>query len=167
MASVLFKGEKIVLQERFMRQAISVALEGIKKGSGPFGAVIVDFKGNTVSCTANSVVKSRNPTMHAEMNAITAACKKLGTHVLDEHIIYTTCEPCLMCRGAIYWAQMPIIVYGANQKDARVLGFDEINITDAQFNRIGKRKMVIVKDFMRPQAREIFKEFRKKQGKMY
>jgi guanine deaminase len=167
MTAIRYKGEKIILEEKFMKMAIDAALVGMKKGSGPFGAAVVDFKGNLVSCAANSVVRSKNPTMHAEVNAIAAACKKLGTHVLDEHIIYTTCEPCLMCRGAIYWAQIPVIVYGANQKDAKILGFDEINISDAQFQRIGKRKMVIVKDFMRADAQEVFREFRKMQGKMY
>jgi len=167
MAIIRYKGKKILLEEKFMRKAIDVALLGIKKGNGPFGAAIVDFKGNVISCTANSVVKSKNPTLHAEVNAIAAACKKLKTHILDKHIIYTTTEPCLMCRGAIYWAQIPIIVYGTNQKDARVLGFDEINISDAQYNRIGKRKMIIVKDFMRKEAKVIFSEFKKMQGKMY
>jgi tRNA(Arg) A34 adenosine deaminase TadA len=167
MATVRYKGEEIILDKKPMRKAIDAALIGIKKGSGPFGAAIVDFEGKVISCTANSVVKSRNPTLHAEVNAIIMACKKLRTHVLDRHIIYTTTEPCLMCRGAIYWAQIPVIVYGTNQKDVKILGFDEINISDAQFQRIGKRRMVIVKDFMRADAKKIFREFRKMQGKMY
>ncbi len=167
MARLIYNGEKISLERKFMRKAIDAALNGIRKGSGPFGAAIVDFEGNMISCTTNSVVKSRNPTLHAEVNAIATACKKLRTHVLDRHIIYTTTEPCLMCRGAIYWAQIPIIVYGTTQEDAKILGFDEINISDAQYKKIGKRKMVIVKDFMRDEAQRIFREFRKIQGQMY
>ena len=167
MATVAFEGRKIRLERKFMQKAIDAALEGIKKGSGPFGAAIVDFEGNLISVAVNSVVKSKNPTLHAEVNAIGAACKKLKTHVLDRHILYTTTEPCLMCRGAIYWAQIPIIVYGTDQKDARVLGFDEINISDSQYNRIGRRKMIIKKHFMRDEAKEIFRRFKKMQGQLY
>ena len=165
--TVRLGSRKILLQPKFMQMAIDAALKGIKKGGGPCGACIVDFDGNVVSCAANSVVSTPSPTRHAEVNAIDLACKKLKTHILGRHIIYTSTEPCLMCRGAIYWAKLPIVVYGTSQHDARKAGFDELNISDAQFLKLGKRKTVIVRDFMRKDARRIFAEFKKISGKMY
>lgn len=167
MESIRCNGRKILLDEKFMEKAISAALLGIRKGRGPFGAAIVDFDGKMISCATNSVVQTPSPTKHAEVNAIDQACRKLKTYVLDRHLIYSTTEPCLMCRGAIYWAHIPIIVYGTDQKDARVLGFDEINISDAQYRKIGKRKIIIVKHFMRKEALGIFRQFRKLKGQMY
>jgi len=165
--SVLVGGRKVAIRPEFMQMAIDTALKGIKKGRGPFGACITDLDGKLVSCAANSVILTPSPTRHAEVCAIDAACKKLKTHMLGRHIIYTTTEPCLMCRGAIYWAQIPVIVYGTNQNDARALGFDELNISDAQFLRIGKRKTAIIRGFMRKEAKGIFWKFRKISGKMY
>ena len=161
------KGSRVPLRRSAMTNAIRCALSGMQKGGGPFGATITTLGGKTVACASNSVIPDRNPTCHAEMNAIAAACKKLKTHVLDKCVLYTTTEPCLMCRGAAYWAQIPIIVYGTNQKDAKVLGFDEINISDKQFLKIGKRKPVMVPDFMREDCRELFTQFGRLRGKLY
>lgn len=161
------QAQEIVLQRAAMSKAIACALAGLKKGGGPFGACISTLEGKIVACAANTVLPDGNPTRHAEVNAIAAACKKLKTHVLDGHVLYTTTEPCLMCRGAIYWAQIPVIVYGTGQKDARGLGFDEINITDAQMRKIARRKPVIITGFMREACREIFRQFRRMQGKLY
>jgi len=159
--------KKVFLRPKFMQMAIDAALKGMEKGGGPFGACIVDFDGKAVSCASNSVIRTPSPTRHAEVCAIDLACKKLKTHILDRHIIYTTTEPCLMCRGAIYWARLPIVVYGANQEDARKAGFDELNLTDAQFIRLGKRKTVMVRGYMRKDALLTFAAFRKISGKLY
>ena len=158
-----------------MKLAIDTALEGIKNGCGPFGAVITTFGGRLLSVSANSVVQAPDPTRHAEMNAISLAAGALGMKrknqsapvFLSDTVLYTTTEPCLMCRGGIYWARIPIIIYGTSQKDARVLGFDEINISDKHYQKLGQREIVIVNDFMREEAKVIFEQYRKMHGTMY
>lgn len=157
----------ILIRRAPMAKAVACALEGMKKGGGPFGACITTIEGKIVACAANSVIPNHNPSQHAEVNAISAACRKLRTHVLDEHILYTTTEPCLMCRGAAYWAQIPVIVYGTNQTDARRAGFDELNLTDRQFLKIAARKQIILADFMRKECMETFKQFRRRNGRLY
>ena len=110
--------------EDFMRQAIDLAVENIKNGGGPFGAVIVK-DGKVVATGANRVTANNDPTAHAEVSAIRAACTKLGTFDLSGCVIYTSCEPCPMCLGAIYWAHIDKIYYGANQYDAARIDFDD------------------------------------------
>ena len=110
--------------EDFMRQAIALAIENIKSGGGPFGAVIVK-DGKVVATGANRVTANNDPTAHAEVSAIRAACTKLGTFDLSGCVIYTSCEPCPMCLGAIYWAHIDKIYYGANQYDAAKIDFDD------------------------------------------
>ena len=107
-----------------MRQAIALAVENIKSGGGPFGAVIVK-DGKVVATGANRVTANNDPTAHAEVSAIRVACTKLGTFDLSGCVIYTSCEPCPMCLGAIYWAHIDKIYYGANQYDAAKIDFDD------------------------------------------
>ena len=108
----------------FMRQAIALAVENVENGGGPFGAVIVK-DGVVVATGVNRVVPDNDPTAHAEVNAIRAACVKLGTFDLSGCVIYTSCEPCPMCLGAIYWAHLDKIYYGATQFDAAAVDFDD------------------------------------------
>ncbi len=110
--------------EDFMRLAIELAVENVKNGGGPFGAVIVR-NGEVVATGANRVTPNNDPTAHAEVMAIRAACTKLGTFDLSGCVIYTSCEPCPMCLGAIYWAHIDKIFYGANQHDAAAINFDD------------------------------------------
>ncbi len=110
--------------EDFMRQAIELAVENVKCGGGPFGAVIVR-DGKVVATGVNRVTANNDPTAHAEVSAIRAACTKLGTFDLSGCVIYTSCEPCPMCLGAIYWAHIDKIYYGANQHDAAAVNFDD------------------------------------------
>ena len=110
--------------EDFMQHAINLAQENIKSGGGPFAAVIVkDCK--IIAEGANRVTLDDDPTSHAEVNAIRAASKKLKTFKLDGCSIYTTCEPCPMCLGAIYWAHIGKIFYGSSRQDAAKAGFDD------------------------------------------
>ena len=163
--------KKNKLEPKYMRMAIEVAKKEIMKKSnktgGPFGACVVDFNGKVICCKSNRVIIENDPTQHAEVRAISSACKKLKTIKLDKHILYTTCEPCLMCRGATYWAQIPIIVYGSNQHDARKLGFDEINISDKQFCHMAKRNVKIIKGYMKDECKELFNLYKKKKMKIY
>ncbi len=109
----------------FMKLAIKNAVEGAKafKG-GPFGAVVVK-DGVVVAEACNEVTSTNDPTSHAEMLAIRRACHKLGTFQLDGCVIYTSCEPCPMCLGAIYWARPARVVYASTKDDAREIGFDD------------------------------------------
>ena len=116
-------------KEDFMRKAIELSIENVKNGGGPFGAVIV--KGDEVIATGvNRVTANHDPTAHAEVSAIRAACEKLGTFDLEGCEIYTSCEPCPMCLGAIYWAHLDKIYYGNNKTDAARIGFDDSFIYD-------------------------------------
>ena len=108
-----------------MQIAYDEAVEGmLKNEGGPFGAVIV--KDDKVIAQAhNSVLKTNDPTAHAEINAIRMASKILGTFELNECTLYTSCKPCPMCLGAIFWARIPVVYYGANEDDAAHGGFDD------------------------------------------
>ena len=107
-----------------MRRAIALSEESVRTGGGPFGAVIVK-DGIIVSEASNSVTLDHDPTAHAEVNAIRKATQKLGTFDLEGCEIYTSCEPCPMCLGAIYWAHLDRIYYANDRKDAARIGFDD------------------------------------------
>lgn len=111
-------------KEDFMRKAIELSIENVKNGGGPFGAVIVK-DGEIVATGVNRVTANHDPTAHAEVSAIRAACQKLGTFDLSGCEIYTSCEPCPMCLGAIYWAHLDRMYYGNDKHDAARIGFDD------------------------------------------
>ena len=112
-----------------MREAIRLSIENVKNGGGPFGAVIV--KDDKIIATGvNRVTANHDPTAHAEVSAIREACRQLGTFDLSGCEIYTSCEPCPMCLGAIYWAHIDKIYYGNNKTDAAAIGFDDSFIYD-------------------------------------
>jgi len=110
---------------KFLRQAIRLAWDHSREGrGGPFGAVVV--RGDEVVGTGwNQVVEGTDPTAHAEILAIRDAALNLETHVLDDCVIYCSCEPCPMCLSAVYWARIPRVVYASTGEDARVAGFDD------------------------------------------
>lgn len=113
----------------FMREAIRLSIENVKNGGGPFGAVIV--KDDQIIATGvNRVTANHDPTAHAEVSAIREACRRLDTFDLGGCEIYTSCEPCPMCLGAIYWAHIDKIYYGNNKTDAAAIGFDDSFIYD-------------------------------------
>ena len=117
--------KKITEQDKtFMREAIRLANESVERGGGPFGAVIVR-NGEIIAGSANSVTLDIDPTAHAEVNTIRQACKKLGTFDLSDCVIYSSCEPCPMCLGAIYWAHIRCIYYGNDKADAAAIDFDD------------------------------------------
>ncbi|HET7732217.1 MAG TPA: nucleoside deaminase [Paludibacter sp.] len=112
-----------------MRKAIALSIENIKNGGGPFGAVIVK-DGKVIATGVNKVTLSNDPTAHAEVTAIRKASKKLGTYDLTGCQIYTSCEPCPMCLGAVYWAHLDKMYYGNTKIDAKNIGFDDSFIYD-------------------------------------
>ena len=115
--------------KEFMRKAIELSIENVKNGGGPFGAVIVR-NGQVIATGTNRVTAHNDPTAHAEVSAIREACHKLNTFDLSGCEIYTSCEPCPMCLGAIYWAHLDKIYYGNNKTDAAAIGFDDSFIYD-------------------------------------
>ena len=150
--------------EDFMRLAIELAVENIKNGGGPFGAVIVK-DGAVVATGANRVTANKDPTAHAEVCAIRAACTKLGTFDLSGCVIYTSCEPCPMCLGAIYWAHIDKIYYGANQLDAASVDFDdsfiyrELELTPDKRNKP-------VENILHDEAQAPFRAWQEKEDKI-
>ncbi|MBO8448957.1 MAG: nucleoside deaminase [Bacteroidetes bacterium] len=111
-------------KEELMREAIRLSEDNVRNGGGPFGAVIAR-DGEIVATGVNKVTSENDPTSHAEVNAIRAACKALGTFDLRGCEIYSSCEPCPMCLGAVYWAHLDAIYYGNDKKDAAAIGFDD------------------------------------------
>jgi guanine deaminase len=109
----------------FMQQAIALATENVTSGAGgPFGAVVVR-NGEIIASGVNRVTLSNDPTAHAEVMAIRAACQALNTFQLSGCTVYTSCEPCPMCLAAIYWARCSAIFYGNTAADAAQIGFDD------------------------------------------
>ncbi|CAN5345823.1 guanine deaminase [soil metagenome] len=151
-------------EEKFMGEAINLSLNGIRNNEGgPFGCVVV--KGDQIVGRGNNRVTSSNdPTAHAEVVAIRDACRNLGTFQLDNCEIYTSCEPCPMCLGAIYWARPKIVYYANNRKDAADIGFDDSMIYEEMTVDIEKRKIPIV-SLGRDEALKIFEEWKNKADK--
>lgn len=110
--------------EKFMRQAIALSCESVRAGGGPFGAVIVK-DGEVVATGSNKVTLNIDPTAHAEIMAIREAATKLKTFDLSGCVIYSSCEPCPMCLGAIYWAHIGKLYYGNSKTDAQAIGFGD------------------------------------------
>jgi guanine deaminase len=113
------------MKEEFMREAIRLSVEKMQAGyGGPFGAVVVR-NGEIIARGYNNVLSSNDPTAHAEVDAIRKACAALGTYQLSDCELYTSCEPCPMCLGAIYWARPKAVYYGNTKEDAAAIGFDD------------------------------------------
>ncbi|MFD2873883.1 nucleoside deaminase [Mucilaginibacter ximonensis] len=146
--------------EKFMRMAIELSE---KSQGGPFGAVIVK-NGELVAGSSNMVVPNNDPTAHAEVSAIRLACEKLGTFNLQGCEIYTSCEPCPMCLGAIYWARLDKIYYANTKVDAADIGFDDKFIYDELDLAMGDRKLPIVQ-LLRDEALKAFRQWSENEGK--
>ncbi len=111
--------------ETWLRRAVDLALENVRTSAGgPFGAVVVKH-GHMVAMGVNRVVSSCDPTSHAEIEAIRAACRALGSFQLDECTMYSSCEPCPMCLGALYWARPAAVWFASTRDDASAVGFDD------------------------------------------
>lgn len=151
-------------QREFMREAITLSIENVKSGNGgPFGAVIVK-DGKIIARGVNGVTSSNDPTAHAEVVAIRNACKVLGRFQLDGCEIYTSCEPCPMCLGAIYWAR-PDKMYFANTKsDAARINFDDQFIYEELELPFQKRKLVTIQ-MMNKEALQAFDFWTKNNNK--
>lgn len=129
-------------KEQLMREAIRLSEENVSNGGGPFGAVIAR-DGKIVATGVNRVTANNDPTAHAEVSAIRAACEKLNTFDLSGCEIYTSCEPCPMCLGAIYWAHIDKIYYGNDKDDAKAIDFDDSFIYDELALPRGERRLPV------------------------
>ena len=142
-----------------MNRAIELAVENVRSGrGGPFGAVIVK-DGKIAGEGTNLVTSSNDPTAHAEVLAIRAACAALGAFQLEGCDLYATCEPCPMCLGAIYWAHLDRIFFGCTHKDAAEAGFDDSFIYQEMRRSLAERKIPIV-GLDREQAMKAFDAWR-------
>ena len=130
-----------------MNEAVEISVYNVlsKKG-GPFGAVIVSPDNKVISTGSNLVTYKNDPTAHAEVIAIRNACQKLKTPFLDNCTIYTSCEPCPMCYGAIKWAKIKNIFYANTREDAKNIGFDDNLIYDDIINKTQNMKRIDNKD---------------------
>jgi guanine deaminase len=150
----------------WMRLAIETTRAGLAKGQTPFGAVIT--RGEELAVAAHNVVwETTDITAHAEVNALRLACRKLGTIDLKGCTIYSTTEPCPMCFSAIHWANVDRIVYGTSIADAAEAGFNELPISNFDMKRLGQSRVEIVADFLREEAKELFRVFKEKGARVY
>ncbi len=152
-------------EEKFMMEAIALSHNGVVNNEGgPFGCIVV--KGDEIVGRGNNKVTSTNdPTAHAEVTAIRDACHNLGTFQLDECEVYTSCEPCPMCLGAIYWARPKIVYFANTRKDASDIGFDDSLIYDEMTVDINNRKIPI-HPLGREAAIKVFEAWKNKTDKI-
>jgi len=153
------------MQKQFMQRAIELAREGMDAGAGgPFGSVVVK-NGEIIAEGYNRVTSDNDPTAHAEVTAIREACQKLGTFQLEDCEIYTSCEPCPMCLGAIYWARPKAVYYACSREDAAAIDFDDQLIYDEIDAGIENRQIPF-KQIQREQALTVFKAWQEKTDKI-
>ena len=149
---------------RFMRRAVALSVENVANGGGPFGAVIVK-DGEIIAEGVNRVTANNDPTAHAEVTAIRAACSKLQTFQLEGCAVYTSCEPCPMCLSAIYWAGISKIFYGNTKKDADDINFGDDFIYEEIAKPYAARRIPMMQ-FLREEALAAFRAWEEKPDKI-
>jgi guanine deaminase len=153
------------MSNRFMARAIEIAIENVRhRQGGPFGAIIVK-EGKIVAEGANCVTVTNDPTAHAEIVAIRKACSELASFELNGCEIYSSCEPCPMCFGALYWARPARLYFGSSTADAAKAGFDDSLIYSEMLQPYPKRKISTVQ-IMRPEALEAFRLWKEQPDKL-
>jgi guanine deaminase len=158
------KREESLMKQEFMRRAIALGMENVRTGAGgPFAAVIVK-EGRVVAEGVNRVTSTNDPTAHAEVVAIREACRKLGDFQLADCDLYTTCEPCPMCLGAIYWARPARVFYACVAADAATAGFDDAFIYE-ELNRVHAERRVPMQQLLREESLAIFSLWKQQEKK--
>lgn len=153
------------MDNAFMARAIQLAIENVRSGrGGPFGAVVVK-EGNIVAEAANQVTALNDPTAHAEVLALRLACRKLGCFELRGCDLYTSCEPCPMCLGAIYWARIDKVYFACLAADAAKAGFDDSAIY-AEFTQPHAEREIPMIQMMRQEALAAFRDWAEHPGKI-
>ena len=142
-----------------MKVAIEEALNGVELNhGGPFGACIM--RNNEIIASAhNTVILEKDPTCHAEINAIRIASKKLKSFDLSNASIYSTTEPCPMCFSAIHWARIGVIIYGSTINDAKRIGFSELSISNKEMKSLGASKIKLFPCFLRNECKTLLREW--------
>jgi len=149
----------------FLRQAIRLSSEKMEANEGgPFGAVVVR-NGQVVGRGWNRVTSTNDPTAHSEVEAIRDACRRLNTFSLAGCELYSSCEPCLLCLAAIYWARLDRVYRAATCDDAAVAGFDDRNFYD-EFRKPAKLRSISMQNALRDEAVEVLKRWSDKQDKI-
>ena len=149
----------------FMKEAVSLSLEGMRnREGGPFGAIVVK-NGQIIGRGNNRVASSNDPTAHAEVVAIREACQHLGHFQLDGCILYTSCEPCPMCLGAIYWARPEKVYYACTKNDAAAIGFDDDFIYKELELPLSERKIPALQ-LLREEGLKAFEEWENMEDKV-
>ncbi|MDO1447955.1 nucleoside deaminase [Rhodocytophaga aerolata] len=144
--------------EKYMREAIRLSREGAESGKGgPFGAVIVKDT-QVVGKGSNQVLLTNDPTAHAEVVAIRNACATLQTFHLEECILFTSCEPCPMCLGAIYWARIRKIYYANTRKDAATIGFND-DFIYCELDLPIEERHIPMEPLLRQEALQVFQDW--------
>lgn len=151
---------------KYMRMAVEKAREGVSKGQTPFGAIIVK-KGQVLVCEHNTVWKDCDITAHAEMRAVRRACRKLNTIDLTGATLYSTCEPCPMCLGAIHWAGVSRVVFGCRIRDAKKMGFSELTVSAARLKSLGNSPVKVTGGVLREECIDVMKLWEKLGGRPY
>lgn len=149
---------------RFMQMAIDLSIENVANGGGPFGAVIVR-DGEVIATGTNRVTANNDPTAHAEVSAIRAACQKVENFKLEGCTVYSSCEPCPMCLSALYWAGVERIFYGNTKADAAAIDFDDSFIYDEIALDYADRSIPCI-NIMRKEALSGFKAWSNKEDKV-
>lgn len=151
-------------KDELMLKAIELSIDNVKNGGGPFGAVIAR-DGEIIATGVNRVTANNDPTAHAEVSAIRNAAEALGTFDLSSCEIYSSCEPCPMCLGAIYWARLKKLYFANNKTDAKNIGFDDSFIYDELALPLGRRKLSS-EEMMRNEAIRAFEMWEQKTDKI-
>ena len=149
--------------ESFMREAIKLSAESVQSGGGPFGAVIVR-DGEIIARGENRVTVCNDPTAHAEVSAIREAAARMGTYDLSGCEIYSSCEPCPMCLGAIYWARLDRLYYAGTRADAAKVGFDDAHIYEELPLDPSQRELP-TQTLLREEAQRVFEAWAEKTDK--
>ena len=153
------------MREEFMREAIRLSRVKMQAGQGgPFGAVVVR-RGRIIARGWNRVTSANDPTAHAEVMAIRAACRKLKTFHLADCELYTSCEPCPMCLAAIYWARLKMVFYASTRRDAAKIHFDD-ELIYREVARPVSRRLMPMKQLLRAEAGKVFAEWKSKPDKL-
>lgn len=151
-------------KDELMRKAIQLSIDNVANGGGPFGAVIAR-DGEIIATGVNRVTADNDPTAHAEVSAIRKAASVLGTFDLSDCEIFTSCEPCPMCLGAIYWARLKKMYFANNKTDAKNIGFDDSFIYDELALPLGERHLSS-EEMLRNEAIKAFEDWQNKSDKI-
>lgn len=156
------------MSNEVMRMAIEKAKETMNKNfGGPFGAAVIDEKGEVIVVTSNSVLRDNDPTAHAEVNAIREACKKLETYDLNGYVLYATGYPCPMCMSAIIWANIKKVYFGCTPQDAEKIGFRDDFIYRFINDGCKDKEILEIAELDRAECLELFEEYSKKSKTIY